>query len=83
MVEFVTIDEKEVRFSENNFFEVAKKKAVTEDGDKPFVSITRGYYKDGKDKKFTKAISFPMNEGETTLEQVVEILQSYCKGDKE
>lgn len=77
MVEFVTIDEKEVQFGENNFFEIASKKAVTDDGDKPFVSITRGYYKDGKDKKFTKAISVPQDG--KTLKKVVDILKKYVE----
>jgi hypothetical protein len=61
MVEFITIDDTEIKFGENNFFEVAHKKAVSEDEVKHFVSITRGYYKDGIDKKFTKAISIPMD----------------------
>ncbi|MCK5289890.1 MAG: hypothetical protein KAJ56_03010 [Candidatus Aenigmarchaeota archaeon] len=75
MVEFVTLKEKEVKFGENNFFEIASKKAVTDEGEKPFISLTRGYYKDGTDKKFTKAISIP--EDGKTLKAVVDILDSF------
>ncbi|MBW6462028.1 MAG: hypothetical protein K0B07_03195 [DPANN group archaeon] len=75
MVEFVTVKEDEVKFGDNNFFEIASKKAVTDEGEKPFISITRGYYKDGKDKKFTKVISIP-HDGET-LKKVVDVLDSF------
>ncbi len=77
MVEFVTLKEDEVKFGENNFFELASKKAVTDEGERPFVSITRGYYKDGKDRKFTKAISIP-HDG-TTLSKVVKVLEGFVE----
>lgn len=77
MVEFVTLKEEEVKFGENNFFELASKKAVTDEGDKHFISVSRGYYKDGKDKKFTKAISIP-KDGET-LRKVVDVLDGFVE----
>lgn len=62
MVEFITIKQKEMKFGTNNFVEVASKKAMTSEGEKPFISITRGYYTEDKQKKFTKAISLPLEE---------------------
>lgn len=59
MVEFITVKQKEIKFGTNNFVEIANKKAITNEGEKPFLSITRGYYTEDKSKKFTKAISFP------------------------
>ena len=72
MVEFITVKDKEILFGDNNFFEVAHKKAVTEDAEKHFVSITRGYFTPEKQKKFTKVISIPM-EG-TALTDMINAL---------
>ncbi|MBW6451616.1 MAG: hypothetical protein K0B02_02705 [DPANN group archaeon] len=72
MVEFITIKQKEMKFGTNNFVEVANKKAVTSDGEKPFISITRGYYTEDKQKKFTKAISLPLEE--TLINEVIDAI---------
>lgn len=58
-VEFLTLKQEEVKFGTNNFVEVASKKAVSATEERPFISITRGYYRDGADKRFVKAISIP------------------------
>ena len=71
MVEFVTINETTVKFGDNNFFDIAHKKVIVDDEcDKHFVSITRGYYKDGVDKKYTKALSIP-TEDKKVLKDVI------------
>ena len=79
MVEFVTVKEDEVKFGDNNFFEIASKKAVTDDGEKPFVSITRGYYKDGRDKKFTKVLTIPTDGN--VLKDLIDALTKIQEGE--
>lgn len=77
MVEFITIDETEVKFGDNKFVEIAHKKAIIEDEeDKPFISIVRGYYKDGIDKKFIKTISISTVEKQV-LKDIVKALVQY------
>ena len=72
MVEFITIKDEEILFGDNNFFEIAHKKVVSEECEKQFVSIIRGYFTLGKQKKFTKVITIP-NEG-TILTDVINAL---------
>lgn len=43
MVEFETMTADRVEFGSNNFIEVARKKAITEDDVHEFLSISRGY----------------------------------------
>jgi len=59
MVEFETITAEEVKFGSNNFIEVARKKAVSEDGEREFLSISRGYYLPDDTKKWKSSITLP------------------------
>lgn len=79
MVEFITVKEDEFRFGDNNFFEVASKKAVSDEGEKTFVSITRGYYKDGRDKKFTKVLTIPTDGN--ALKDMIDALTKIQDGE--
>jgi len=61
-VSFETIKAEEIQFGKNNFLEIAKKKAITEDGENVFLSISRGFFSevDGeKRKKFRSSIAIP------------------------
>jgi len=44
MVEFETIKAEEVKFGRNNFIEISRKKAVTDNNETEFISIARGFY---------------------------------------
>lgn len=61
-VEFITISADKVDFGRNNFIEVARKKAVSEDGDNEFISLTRGYYLPDGTERFKKSITIPDQE---------------------
>jgi len=75
MVEFKTVKAEEVKFGRNSFIEIARKVAVTDDGENEFISISKGFYlPDNEDKRFRKSISLP-NEAEV-LKKVAEIIQS-------
>ena len=41
MVEFKTLSSEDLKFGKNNFVEVARKVAITEDGENEFVSLSR------------------------------------------
>jgi len=58
MVEFETIKAVEVKFGSNNFIEVARKKAVTEVGEREFISISRGFYINDE-KRWKSSITLP------------------------
>ncbi|MCK5321667.1 MAG: hypothetical protein KAJ47_00190 [Candidatus Aenigmarchaeota archaeon] len=63
-VKFETIKAKEIVFG-NNFLEIANKKATGEgDEERPFLSLTRGYYVEdevsgSKDRRFIKTVTLP------------------------
>ncbi len=61
-VEFETIDSKKIDFGRNNFLEVARKKAITEDGVNEFISVSRGYYLPDKSERFKKSLTIPDEE---------------------
>jgi hypothetical protein len=58
-VEFETIKQEKVKFGRNNFLEVARKKAITDDGTNEFISISRGYYLPDGSERFKRSITIP------------------------
>lgn len=62
MVEFQTIKAEKVNFGRNNFLEVARKKAIGEDGENEFISISRGYFLPDKTERFKKSLTIPDDE---------------------
>ncbi len=62
MVEFETIKAEEVSFGNNNFIEVARKKAITEEGENEFISISRGFVTQTGDKRYKKSFALPTDE---------------------
>ena len=62
MVEFETINSDELSFGNNNFIEVAKKKAISEQGENIFLSISRGFVTQNGEKRYRKSFSVPIDE---------------------
>ena len=62
MVEYETIEAEEIKFGRINFIEVAKKRAISEEGETEFISISRGYYLDDGSKKWKASIALPQEE---------------------
>ncbi|MGD1060512.1 MAG: hypothetical protein ABR879_03555 [Methanomassiliicoccales archaeon] len=58
-VDFVTISAEKVPFGRNNFIEVARKKAITADGENEFISLSRGYYLPDGTERFKKSVTIP------------------------
>ena len=58
-VEFETIGSERRNFGRNNFLEVARKKAVTDDGVNEFISVSRGYFLPDGSPRFKKSLTIP------------------------
>ncbi len=61
MVEFQTLKAEEIKFGNNNFIEVARKKAVTPQGENEFVAISRGFFAPDGSKRFKRSFTIPDN----------------------
>ncbi|MDI6721826.1 MAG: hypothetical protein QMD85_05510 [Candidatus Aenigmarchaeota archaeon] len=62
MVQFETIKSEEVKFGNNNFLEIARKKAITDEGENTFISISRGFVTPAGEKRYRKSFTVPINE---------------------
>ena len=58
-VDFITISAEKMPFGRNNFIEVARKKAITGDGENEFISLSRGYYLPDGTERFKKSVTIP------------------------
>lgn len=74
MVEFETIDTKEITFGNNKFLEVARKKAKTPEGENEFISISKGFVAPTGQKRFKNALGFPAEK--EIIDGLVEALQN-------
>lgn len=73
MVEYETIASEEIKFGRNNFIELAKKKAISDDGETEFVSISRGYYLEDGSKKWKASIALPQEKDKR--DEIADILK--------
>ena len=67
-VEFETISAEKKPFGKNNFIEVARKRAKTDDGTNEFISVSRGYYLPDGSERFKRSITIP---DEATIKEFV------------
>jgi hypothetical protein len=58
-VEFQTVKAELVKFGNNNFIEVARKRAVTEDKENVFISVSRGFFLPDGSKRFKTSLTVP------------------------
>jgi len=62
-VQFETIQAEEIKFGNNNFIEVARKKAISAEGENEFVAVSRGFFAPDGSKRFKKSFTVPMEAG--------------------
>ena len=62
MVSFETIKSEEIKFGNNNFLEIAKKKAVSEEGENTFLSVSRGFVTPSGEKRYRKSFTVPLDD---------------------
>lgn len=61
-VKFDTVNAEKVNFGRNNFIEVARRRAITDEGENEFISISRGYYLGDETEVFKKSLTIPDTE---------------------
>ena len=59
MVVFGTLQAEKKDYGRNNFIEVARKKAITDEGETEFISVSKGYYLPDGTERFKKSIPIP------------------------
>ncbi len=75
MVKYDTIKAEEIKFGRNNFIEVSRKKASTDNGDVEFVSIARGFYLPDGQKGYKTSITLPSEKD--IRKKIAELIQKY------
>jgi hypothetical protein len=78
MVEFETLEVKEIKFGANKFLEVARKKAKTPEGETEFISISKGFITPTGQRRFKNALGFPAEH--EIIEGLIAALQALLKG---
>ena len=74
-VEYKTVKAEEVKFGRNSFIEVARKVAVTEEGENEFVAISKGFYMpEGNGKRFRQSIALPKEP--ETLKEIAKLIEN-------
>ena len=62
MVTFETIKSEEIKFGNSKFIEVARKKAITEEGENAFISISSGFFTQTGEKRYKKSFTVPIDD---------------------
>jgi hypothetical protein len=76
MVKFETMKADEMKFGKNNFIEIARKKAITDEGsENEFISISRGFFAPDGTKKFKRSIAIP--DEQSLKDFIVEKLKEF------
>lgn len=73
MVEFESIKTEEIKFGNNNFIEVARKKAVTPENENEFISISKGFFTPNGERRYKRSFALPIDA------EVVEFVASKIK----
>ncbi|AGN27077.1 hypothetical protein [Candidatus Methanomassiliicoccus intestinalis] len=59
-VEFETVRSEKIPFGKSNFIEIARKKAISKDGEESeFISISRGYTLRDGTERYKKSVTIP------------------------
>lgn len=76
MVEFEKVKSEEITFGENNFLEVARKRAISEEGANEFIAFARGYFTEDGDRRYKTNFSVPLDADvvEFILDRLPEML---------
>jgi len=62
MVQFEVMKCEEIKFGNNNFLEVSRKKAITERGENEFISLSRGFFMPDGTKRYKNNFAVPIDE---------------------
>lgn len=63
MVNFETVEFETIPFGRNNFIEIARKKAILDNGGvNEFISISRGYFQSDDTKRYKNSVTIPLED---------------------
>ncbi len=62
MVTFETLKSEEIKFGKNNFLEIARKRAIADDGENEFISLSRGFMTESGERRYRKSFAIPLND---------------------
>ncbi len=61
MVKFETIKAEEIKFGNNKFIEIARKKAITDEGENEFIALSSGFFTQTGDRRYRKSFTVPQD----------------------
>ena len=76
MVDFKTLSSEDLKFGKNNFIEVARKVAISEEGENEFISVSRGFFNEEGEKRYSKGKNIALPSDKEMLEKLAELLKS-------
>ncbi len=59
MVEYKTLKSEEISIGTNNFIEIARKKAISEERETEFISISKGFVLQDGQKRYRQSLTVP------------------------
>lgn len=62
MVEFETLKSEEIKFGNGKFIEVARKRAISEEGENEFISLSTGFFTTDGEKRYRKSFTVPLDD---------------------
>lgn len=78
-VEFKTVKEETEKFGKNNFVEIARKIAVTEEGENEFISLSKGFFSPEGEKRFSRGKNVSLPADKELITKVIDDLKKVLK----
>jgi len=76
MVEFKTLSSEDIKFGKNNFLEVARKVAISEEGENEFISVSRGFTNEEGEKRYSRGKNIAIPADKEVLKKLSELLEA-------
>lgn len=73
MVDFELMEGEDVEFGNNNFIQVARKKAISDDDENVFISLSRGFFTRDNERRWKKNFSIP--DDPEVLDEIIDALK--------
>lgn len=78
-VRFETVKEKTVEFGKGKFLEIARKKAISDEGETEFVSVSRGFKTPTGEKRFSRGKNVAMPADKEVVDEFIKALKEVTK----
>lgn len=78
-VEFKTVKSEEIKFGRNSFVEIARKVAVSDEGENEFISISRGFYGTDGSKRFSRGKNISLPKEDEVIADLADKLKKVLK----